>query len=153
MGDRGVPIPGVRAQETRMPQGRVAAIAETVVEGGYASLVLDRLARQACQLIDVEQASILVRDPGRDGEAIAVAGCGIDEDLVGSRVDATVGLTGEVLSSGEPALSVEPRAMNGNRFRRTRATAPVGWNCEVRGALTARTSDPARDFGPRELRL
>jgi HD-GYP domain-containing protein (c-di-GMP phosphodiesterase class II) len=136
-----------------MHQERVTAIAETVVEGGYASLVLDRLARQACQLMDVEQASILVRDPARDGEAIAVAGCGIDEDLVGSRVDATVGLTGEALASGEPALSAEPRATNGNRFRRTRAMAPVGWNSEVRGALIARTSDPARDFGPRELRL
>jgi HD-GYP domain-containing protein (c-di-GMP phosphodiesterase class II) len=136
-----------------MSQGRVTAIANTVVEGGYASLVLDRLARQTCQLIGAEQASILVRDPTRDGGAIAVAARGLGEDLVGSRVDATRGLTGEVLASGEPALSGEARATNGDRLRRTRAAAPVGWDSEVRGALAARTSDPARNFGPRELRL
>jgi HD-GYP domain-containing protein (c-di-GMP phosphodiesterase class II) len=136
-----------------MRQGRATAIADTVVEGGYASLVLDRLARQTCQLMGVEQASILVCDPSREGEAIAVAACGVDEELVGSRLDATSGLTGEVLASGEPVLSAEPSATNGSRFRHTRAAVPVGWNLQVRGAIAARTSDPRRELGARELRL
>jgi hypothetical protein len=56
-----------------MTQGRVAAtaIADAVVTGGHASLTLDRLARQVCQVIDVEQASIVIRDPAHADTAIA----------------------------------------------------------------------------------
>jgi putative nucleotidyltransferase with HDIG domain len=124
-----------------MTQGRAAAIADSVEQGGYASLTLDRLARQVCQVMDVEQASIVIRDPAHAGEAIAVAGCGLDEELVGSRFDAHQGLTGRVLASGEPAVSQGV------------AATPVGWSGRVQGALAARTTSPRRRFGPSELWL
>ena len=59
-----------------MTQGRAAALADSVIETGYTSLVLDRLAKQACQITDAEQSSLLVRDPAMAGKAIVVAGCG-----------------------------------------------------------------------------
>jgi putative nucleotidyltransferase with HDIG domain len=124
-----------------MTQGRAAAIADSVEHGGYASLTLDRLARQVCQVMDVEQASIVVRDPAHAGEAIAVAGCGLLEELVGSRFKAQQGLTGRVLASGEPAVS------------QGAAATPVGWSGRVQGALAARTTSPRRRFGPSELWL
>jgi putative nucleotidyltransferase with HDIG domain len=124
-----------------MAQGRAAAIADSVEQGGYASLTLDRLARQVCQVMDVEQASIVIRDPAHAGEAIAVAGCGLDEELVGSRFDAHQGLTGRVLASGEPAVS------------QGKAATPVGWSGRVQGALAARTNSPRRRYGPSELWL
>jgi putative nucleotidyltransferase with HDIG domain len=137
-----------------MTQGRAAAIADSVVRGGYASLTLDRLARQVCQVMDVEQSSIVVRDPARAGEAIAVAGCGLDEEAVGSRFDAHKGLTGRVLASGEPVVSreVAPNGTNAGS-RSIRAAAPVRWDARVQGALGARTDSPGRRFGPSEIRL
>ena len=48
-----------------MTQGRAAALAESVIETGYTSLVLDRLAKQACQITNAEQSSLLVRDRPR----------------------------------------------------------------------------------------
>jgi HD-GYP domain-containing protein (c-di-GMP phosphodiesterase class II) len=113
-----------------MTQGRVTAtaIADAVVTGGYASLTLDRLARQVCQVMDVEQASIVIRDPAHAGTAIAVAACGADEELVGSRFDERLGLAGRVLASGEPVVA--------DRFA---VAAPLGWNADVDGVVAARS--------------
>jgi HD-GYP domain-containing protein (c-di-GMP phosphodiesterase class II) len=113
-----------------MTHGRVAAtaIADAVVTGGYASLTLDRLARQVCQVIDVEQASIVVRDPTHPGAAIAVAGCGADEELVGSRFDPKDGLAGRVLASGRPAIA-----------DRSAVAVPLGWDAPVDGVVAARS--------------
>ena len=46
-----------------MTQGRAAALADSAIETGYTSLVLDRLAKQARQITDAEQSSLLVPDP------------------------------------------------------------------------------------------
>ena len=123
-----------------MTQGRAAALADSVIETGYTSLVLDRLAKQACQITDAEQSSLLVRDPAMAGRAIVVAGCGSD-DLVGTRLKAAEGLTGRVLASG------------GAFAGRQTVAAPVSWDGRVAGVLGTSTSDPRRRFGPREVSL
>jgi HD-GYP domain-containing protein (c-di-GMP phosphodiesterase class II) len=120
--------------EDLIPQGRADALADSIVEGGYASLVLDRLVRQTCQVMDVEEASILVRDPTRWERVITVAGCGHSADAVGSRTGADKGLSGRVLASGEAGRSED------------RAAVPIGWDDRVRGTLTARLTDPSRRF-------
>ena len=122
-----------------MTQGRAAALAECVIETGYTSLVLDRLAKQACQITNAEESSLLVRDPAAAGKAIVVAGCGSDD--VGSRLDAVDGLSGRVLVSGEAMASPES------------AAAAVSWGGDIRGVLEASTHDPLRRFGPREASL
>ena len=134
-----------------MTQGRAAALADAVAESGYTSLVLDRLARQACQVTDAEQSALVIRDPATEGTAIAVAGYGVD-DVIGSRLDATEGLTGQVLASGRPVV-VSRRTGRGDSDARpgTRAAAPVGWDDRVRGALAAHSNEPLRCFGDREL--
>src|SRR4051812_4931003 len=53
---------------------------------GYATLVLDRLAKQTCELVGAEQSCIMVLDPTRPRLAIAAAGHGVEADLLGSRV-------------------------------------------------------------------
>jgi putative nucleotidyltransferase with HDIG domain len=136
-----------------MTQARAAALADSVVDGGYASLIFDRLARQASEVMDVEQTTVVVRDPMREDEAIAVAACGFDDDVVGSRFDANEGLTGQVLASGEPVIAEQVGPANGHHSARlTRVVAPVGWDSDVRGALAVRTAQPQRRFGNRELR-
>jgi hypothetical protein len=79
-------------------------------------------------MIDVEQASIVIRDPAHAGTAIAVAGCGADEELVGSRFDAQEGLAGQVLASGEPVI-----------VDRSAVAAPLGWDAHVDGVVAARS--------------
>lgn len=109
------------------------ALAESVVESGYASLVLDRLAKQTCQVIDVDSSSILVSDREKAGMAVAVAGCGGDEDKVGSRLDVSRELIGEVLDSGRPATSRAPAT------RAPRNISPQG--AHVRAAVALRCVD------------
>jgi len=134
-----------------MTQGRGTALVRSVVESGYPSLVLDRLARQTRELVDAEGSSILLRDPNRPASAIAVAGCGADEDIIGNRIDARGGLIGAVLRSGRTFLSspsrVSPRTHGA--FGTVRVAGALRHERRVMGALSAR-GDTHR-FGRREL--
>jgi HD-GYP domain-containing protein (c-di-GMP phosphodiesterase class II) len=105
---------------------------EADATGGYAALVLDRLARQTCQVLESVASSIFARDPHMPGTSIAVAGCGAHEDLIGSRFRDVNGLAG-------------PGAL-------TRAVAPAIWDGVVHGTLAA---EPAagRCFGDPELEV
>jgi putative nucleotidyltransferase with HDIG domain len=55
---------------------------------GYASVVLERLAQLARTVLGFEQAWIVVRPPGEDRQFVAVAGAGVDFDLIGRRFHA-----------------------------------------------------------------
>jgi len=55
---------------------------------GYSSVVLDRLAQHARSVLGFPEAWIVVRCPGEADEFAAVAGAGIDADLIGRRVQA-----------------------------------------------------------------
>jgi putative nucleotidyltransferase with HDIG domain len=55
-------------------------------QSGYSSVVLDRLAQHARSVLGFRAAWIVVRCPGDEEEFAAVAGAGIDPDLIGRRV-------------------------------------------------------------------
>jgi GAF domain-containing protein len=99
---------------------------------GYAAIVLDRLARQACQVVESAGSTIFARDRRAPGTAIAVAACGRHAEKVGSRFPAFDGFSRTVLNAG------------------TRATVPACWRGQVNGALAA-DSVEGRRFDRRDL--
>jgi HD-GYP domain-containing protein (c-di-GMP phosphodiesterase class II) len=103
--------------------------AEALATSGYAALVLDRLARQTCQVVDSAASSIFACDRDVPGMAIAVAACGRHEELVGSRVP----LPEHWGSADQVAL-------------------PTRWEGEVRGALVAEAAEGCR-FGAADREL
>jgi putative nucleotidyltransferase with HDIG domain len=124
---------------------------------GYAGLVLDRLARQACEVVGAEQSCIMVRDPGNPGVAIAAAGYGMGQDVLGSRVVLDRGAVGHAFAFGRFAAG---RGPDSNPCARGRwdgapltACAPIGSRREVRGALSATCSESRHRFSDAEIGL
>ena len=72
--------------DLRRAEGRVERLAESVVEGGYLAIVLDRLAQQACDLVDGDSSCLTVRDRSAPATVIAAAACGHYEEKVGDRL-------------------------------------------------------------------
>ncbi len=124
---------------------------------GYAGLVLDRLARQACEVVGAQQSCIMVRDPGNPGVAIAAAGYGMGEDVLGSRVVLDRGAVGHAFAFGRVAAGRGPESNPCGRGRwegsPLTACAPIGSRREVRGALSATCSEDRRRFSDGELTL
>jgi HD-GYP domain-containing protein (c-di-GMP phosphodiesterase class II) len=98
---------------------------------GYTAIVLDRLAKQTCQIVESTASAILLRDRHAPGMAIAVAACGQHEEIVGSRVPLPNGYGGA--DQGSAAL-------------------PAWWDGQVRGALLAEAAEGCC-FAPSELEL
>jgi HD-GYP domain-containing protein (c-di-GMP phosphodiesterase class II) len=113
-------------------QGGLSSPAGFDATSGYAALVLDRLARQACQVLESASSTIFARDRHAPATAIAVAACGRDVEKVGSRFPAFDGFAGTVVNTG------------------ARATVPACWRGRVTGALSA-DSFAGRSFGRRDL--
>jgi hypothetical protein len=113
-------------------QGGLSSLAGSDATSGYAAIVLDRLARQACQLLESAGSTIFARDRRAPGTAIAVAACGRDSEKVGSRFPAFDGFAGTVVNTG------------------ARATVPACWRGQVNGALAA-DSFAGRRFDRRDL--
>src|SRR5215211_737968 len=111
--------------------------AETPAASGYSALVLDRLAKQTCQVIGSRASSIFAHDRRVPGTAIAVAACGRHEEIVGSRFKVSDTSSGEALAgdgrSGEAGVTV-----------------PARWDGETRGTLVAEATEGGQ-FGLREL--
>ena len=113
-------------------QEAFSSLARSTATSGYAAIVLDRLARQACQVVESAGSAIFARDRRARGTAIAVAGCGRHAGIVGSRFQAFQGFSGRVLDA------------------EAGVTVPACWGGEVNGALTA-DSIGGRRFGVRDL--
>jgi HD-GYP domain-containing protein (c-di-GMP phosphodiesterase class II) len=111
--------------------------AKTHVTSGYAALVLDRLAKQTCQVVGSAASSIFAHDPRVPGTAIAVAACGTHEEIVGSRFRVGNGFSREAL--GGDGRSGEQGAM-----------LPACWKGETHGTLVA-SAARGDGFGGREL--
>ena len=124
---------------------------------GYPGLVLDRLARQACEVIGSEQSCIMVRDPGDPRVAIAAAGHGVGEEVLGSRVVLDRGAIGHAFAFGRVAAARGPGASPCGRGRwhgaPLTACAPIGSKRDVRGALSATCSEGRTRFSKHELAL
>jgi len=113
-------------------QGGLSSLAGSDATSGYAAIVLDRLARQACQVVESAGSTIFARDRRAPGTAIAVAACGRHAEKVGSRFPAFDGFARTVLNAG------------------ARATVPACWRGQVNGALAA-DSVEGRRFDRRDL--
>ena len=109
------------------------APAQSVATIGYEGLVLDRLAKQTCQVVESTASSILARDRRVPGTAIAVAAYGPHDDIVGSRVPLPERFGETVLGPGE-------------------ARVPARSDGELCGALVAWASEEDR-FGASDLEV
>jgi putative nucleotidyltransferase with HDIG domain len=121
---------------------------------GYAGLALDRLARQACEVLRAEQSCIMVRDPSDRRVAIAAASHGIPDEMLGSRVVLDRGPLGHAFAFGRTAAGREPDAdpwTDGWDAPRVTACAPIGARPEVRGALSATSCEGRRRFSDGEV--
>jgi putative nucleotidyltransferase with HDIG domain len=94
---------------------------------GYSNVVLERLAEHASAVIGFREAWIVVRSPGRAGEYVAVAGAGVDPDLIGRRLHS-------------PGLGAV-------------ALVPVLSGAQERGALCVGGRDEQRHLEPGEMEL
>lgn len=123
----------------------IARLAESVVASGYASIVLDRLARQACELVGGDGSCLVVRDRRNPGTSIAVAGCGQDEEFVGDRFEAPplAPVQGVATSGRQHAQAADPGRLRG---RRRHVAVPVCRDGETFGTLTAGAAAD-RSFG------
>jgi putative nucleotidyltransferase with HDIG domain len=93
----------------------------TIADGGYRGIVLDRLARQAVQILDMDESCIVALDQTDSASAIVAAAHGRDEALVGKRVMA--GTERSLLRGG--------------------AAAPLCWDGDLQGSLTVRKATGA----------
>jgi putative nucleotidyltransferase with HDIG domain len=59
---------------------------DSLVSTGYQGIVLDRLAKQAVGILDVDESCIFVRDRSHPDQVIVAAAHGTDEAMVGKRV-------------------------------------------------------------------
>jgi putative nucleotidyltransferase with HDIG domain len=94
---------------------------------GYSGVVLERLSQHARAVLGFETAWIVVREPGGSGQFAAVAGAGIDPDLIGRRLHA----------AGLGAV----------------ACAPVRSGAEECGAVCVGGRDEQRKLEPGEMEL
>jgi putative nucleotidyltransferase with HDIG domain len=94
---------------------------------GYSNVVLERLAQHARAVLGFRQAWIVACPPGEPAQFVAVAGAGIDPDLIGRRLP----------SPDECAV----------------AAAPVVSESEECGAVCVGGRDEARDLEPEEMEL
>ena len=105
------------------------ALAAALVEKGYVGLVLDRLAKQASEVMAAERSSILVRDREDRSVTIVAASSGPADDLVGSHV---------------PKRAERLEAIGD-------AAVPFGWDGTIQGALSVRSTLRTRRYTEREL--
>jgi hypothetical protein len=116
-------------------------------QSGYSGLVLERLVKHVCRVSDVHRACIFVRDRSDPRALIAAAAHGTSLDLVGTRVGADEGVLGRVMSTGEPLLVPDCRALGqpiAPEFAddATRAAfAPIHFEGAVRGVVAVAVCD------------
>jgi HD-GYP domain-containing protein (c-di-GMP phosphodiesterase class II) len=127
------------------------------METAYGGMVLERLARHTCRIAAVDWACLFVLDRVDPRSVIAAAGCGVDWDLIGTRVGADEGVVGAVLASGEPALLEDHRLLigmlAGDSDGRAGAALPIRIGGGVVGVLCAAVALGRDDFEPHDIEL
>jgi hypothetical protein len=114
--------------------------------GSSGSDVLERVAKMACRLAEVDEAVVLMFTGDRRGPLVPVARCG------GRRSSAVLawrvgeGAVGRALAIGAPAAG-------GERGRLLSAAAPILVDGQARGVLAVSTTAQARPFEPDQLEL
>ena len=129
-----------------------------VSRGRHVDEVLESLTRQACRIIRVERAVVVLRDDSDPRLAIVVAGHGVPPDYVGSRIGIDEGMAGHVITSGDPVLvedySQFPKRMGHGAGEGLRAGAavPISRDGVVLGARPLAPRLPDGDSGVRSWR-
>jgi HD-GYP domain-containing protein (c-di-GMP phosphodiesterase class II) len=145
-------LPGARDRA-----GAIDDVVVAVSRGGHVDEVLSSLARQACSIMRVDRAMVMLRDESDPRSSIVVAGHGVPRDLIGSHFGVDEGMTGETIRTGEPLLVADythfakPLRHPAADGLRAGGAAPIRTGKVVLGALTAGTTDPDRRFGEEEL--
>jgi diguanylate cyclase len=106
-------------------------LAQTLIDSGYSRIALDRLARQASEIMGTERSRIFVRDPADPAKTIVAAVHGDGGEQIGTRVDRSA-----ESETGGAAAAIELR-----------------WGGEVRGALAVGGPARTRSFSERELEM
>ena len=132
-------------------------VMHAVNRGNHVDEVLSSLAREACSIMHVERAMVMLRDDSDPRSSVVVAGHGVPPDLIGHRFGVDEGMAGQVIRTGDPLL-VDDYARYSRPIRhsvtegvRSGGAAPIRGGKIVLGALTAGTTDPDRRFGNAEL--
>jgi HD-GYP domain-containing protein (c-di-GMP phosphodiesterase class II) len=142
---------------SRNPAEALDEVVGVVSRGGHVDDVLETLTRQACHIMQVERAVVVVRDDADPRLAVVIAGHGVPRDYVGRRIGIDEGMAGRVIMTGEPVLVDDygsfPRAIAhaAGEGLRAGAAVPIRREGIVRGALAAGTTQVGRRFGPEEL--
>jgi hypothetical protein len=136
------------------------AIDEVVLavnRGGHVEEVLSDLARQACSIMRVERAMVLLRDASDPRTSVVAAAHGVPHDVIGHHFGVDEGMAGRVMRTGEPLL-VGDYARFTHPIRHPVAdgihsggAAPIRRGSVIQGALTVGTTDRGRRFGKAEL--
>src|SRR5262245_32744865 len=161
---------GWQVGKRRCGRGRQAAIADerraaqaidevvlAVSRGGHAEAVLMSLARQACEILHVEKALVVMRDEADPRTCVVMAGHGVPSDFVGRRFGIDEGIFGAVIMSGKATVVSDYREFHRaltdevGRDVRAGAAVPIRLGGAVEGALSAGTVVAGRAFGAREL--
>jgi hypothetical protein len=128
-----------------------------VSRGGHVHDVLASLARQACRVMRVERAVVVLRDESDPRSATVVAGDGVPRDYIGRRIGIDEGMAGRVITTGEPVLVDDyqefPTRIGhpAGAGLRAGAAVPIARDGTVLGALAAGTTTAGRRFGGTEL--
>ena len=113
---------------------------------GYSNVVLERLAQHARAALGFREAWIVVAPAGRAGEFVAVAGAGVDPDLIGRRLQRP--------GTGRGGLRPGAERIRGPRGplrrRQGRAAKARTWrNAAAAGARHVRRGGPLTSRSPR----
>jgi GAF domain-containing protein len=126
-------------------------------EVAYGGMVLERLARHTCRVAGVDWSCLFVIDRSDPRLAIAAAGCGVEWDLIGSRVGTDEGVVGSVLSTGEPALLGDHRGLSSvlesEEHGRAGVALPIRFGGSVSGVLCAAAPFGQADFDSHDIEL
>jgi hypothetical protein len=139
------------------PVDAVDEVMLAVSRGGHVDDVLASLTRQACRIMRVERAVVVVRDESDPRLAAVIAGHGVPRDYVGRRIGIDEGMAGRVITTGEPVLVDDyghfPQriAHPAGEGLRAGAAVPILRGGVVHGALAAGTTLAGRRFGADEL--
>jgi hypothetical protein len=149
----------MRAQDAA---GSGAAVAEAVgaIEGGaHGAGVLSDLARQCCEILDLDRAVVFGRDPARRGSMLAIVAHGFTDELHVTRFPLDRGVIRKVLATGSPVVvddysSIPGRVANSvTDDLRAVAAVPIRVAGKVRATLAVGTTASGRSFGSREVDL
>jgi GAF domain-containing protein len=143
--------------EEDTPAAALDEVVGAVSHGRHVDEVLASLTSQACRIMRVERAVVVVRDEADPRLAIVIAGHGVPRDYVGRRIGIDEGMAGRVIMTGEAVLVDDyehfPRPINhpAGAGLRAGAAVPIRRDGVVQGALAAGTTQTGRRFGPAEF--